>query len=301
MLGKSPQLTHGRLSAPSVPSSSCNPRLVLPHHTLPSSSSTASSPLSQAALCPTPAGGSRLILPDQRRLDVSTAGIRRSPVITPDVTVGKGEEETSIDLFNYLLRQRIIFLAGYVNDKMATQIVGSLLALEALDEEEDIRIYINSPGGQPYSVFGVLDAIQSIKPDVQTLGLGACYSYASLILAAGTKGKRFAMKNTRIMMTQPMGGSQGDIYQIRKTVEELNAIYQLSARYYMAYTGMDQDRVEMNTNRDFFMTPEDAVLEGIIDGVLRGKGDNTVPPSMVRRLKDSGLVDDLTPGFLQIE
>jgi len=232
---------------------------------------------------------------------VSTAGIRRSPVITPDVTVGKGEEETSIDLFNYLLRQRIIFLAGYVNDKMATQIVGSLLALEALDEEEDIRIYINSPGGQPYSVFGVLDAIKSIKPDVQTLGLGACYSYASLILAAGTKGKRFAMKNTRIMMTQPMGGSQGDIYQIRKTVEELNAIYQLSARYYMAFTGMDQDRVEMNTNRDFFMTPEDAVLEGIIDGVLRGKGDNTVPPSMVRTLKQSGLVDDLTPGFLQVE
>nr|ACJ24246.1 hypothetical protein [Dunaliella viridis] len=158
----------------------------------------------------TPSSSPRLVLPSQRKLrrsgtDVSTAGIRRSPVITPDVVVGKGEEETSIDLFNYLLRQRIIFIAGYVNDKVATQIVGALLALEAIDEEEDIRIYINSPGGQPYSVFGVVDAIKSIKPDVQTLGLGACYSYASLILAAGSKGKRFAMKNTRIMMTQPMG------------------------------------------------------------------------------------------------
>lgn len=231
---------------------------------------------------------------------MSAAGIRRSPVIVPDVVIGKGEEETSIDLFNYLLRQRIIFLAGYVNDKMATQIVGSLLALEAMDEEEDIRIYINSPGGQPYSVFGVLDAIESIKPDVQTLALGACYSYASLILAAGTKGKRAAMKNTRIMMTQPMVGSQGDIYAIKKTVEELNAIYQMSAKYYMKFTDMDQDTVEKNTCRDFFMTPEDALLEGLIDDIVRGKDDYTIPPSMVRRLKKEGFVDDLTPGLLRV-
>eukprot|EP00199_Chlamydomonas_sp_CCMP681_P006880 CAMPEP_0119108398 /NCGR_PEP_ID=MMETSP1180-20130426/14165_1 /TAXON_ID=3052 ORGANISM="Chlamydomonas cf sp, Strain CCMP681" /NCGR_SAMPLE_ID=MMETSP1180 /ASSEMBLY_ACC=CAM_ASM_000741 /LENGTH=292 /DNA_ID=CAMNT_0007094005 /DNA_START=14 /DNA_END=889 /DNA_ORIENTATION=+ len=243
--------------------------------------------------------------PSSRRhaRNITTAGIRRSPLIQPGVIIGEGhEDEQTMDIFNYLLRQRIIFLAGYINDKMATQIVGSLLALEAMDEEEDIRIYINSTGGQPYSVFGILDAIQSIKPDVQTLGLGCCYSYASLVLAAGAPGKRSAMKNTRIMMTQPMGGSSGDIYQIKRTVEELNAVYQMSARFYMRYTGMDQDTVERNTCRDLFMTPEEAMQQGIIDEIVRGRDDGqedyTIPPSMVRQLREAGIVDDLTPNML---
>ncbi|KAJ9507057.1 hypothetical protein QJQ45_004662 [Haematococcus lacustris] len=270
----------------------------------------------------------------RRTTDLSTAGIRRSPVITPDVVVGKGDDQTSIDLFNYLLRQRIIFLTGYVDDKVATQIVGSLMALDTMDQEEDIRMYINStgsvlstifplvpPGGQPYSIFGVLDAMKAVKPDIQTLGLGACYSYASLILAAGTPGKRFSMKNTRIMMTQPMGGSQGDIYQIKRTVEELNAIYQvslpercpallptaeaasaravLSARYYMEFTGMDQDEVEENTNRDFFMTPEIAVQQGLIDGVIGDEEDLYAPPAVTKQLRDMGLNDDLTPNLVK--
>jgi len=237
----------------------------------------------------------------RRTADVSVKGIRRSPVITPDVAVGKGDEETSLDLYNYLLRQRIIFLSGYVNDKIATQVVGSLLALEAMDEEEDIRIYINSSGGQPYSIFGVLDTIRSVKPPIQTLGLGACYSYASLILASGTKGKRYSMKNTRIMMTQPMGGSQGDMYQIQKTVEELNAIYQMTARYYMQFTGMDQDTVEKNTCRDLFMTPEQAQYYGLIDGVIQGKQPpKFTPPSVLKQMRNAGLVDDLAGGVLRL-
>eukprot|EP00798_Chlamydomonas_sp_ICE-L_P018460 gene18460-24942_t len=117
------------------------------------------------------------------RRDMRAQAQRRSPNVTPDVVVGKGQDEQHLDLYNYLLRQRIIFLGGYVNDKMATQIVGSLLALEQLDEEEEIRIYINSTGGQPYSIFGVLDTMKSIKPPIQTVALGACYSYASLLLA----------------------------------------------------------------------------------------------------------------------
>ncbi|GFR52119.1 hypothetical protein Agub_g14632 [Astrephomene gubernaculifera] len=228
--------------------------------------------------------------------NVEARGIRRTPVVTPDIQIGQGEDAIQMDLYRYLLTNRIIFVGGYINDKVATQIVGSLLALEAVDETEDIRIYINSPGGQPYSVLGVVDAIQSIKPDVQTVALGACYSYSSLLLAAGTKGKRYAMKNTRIMMTQPMGGSQGDIYQVKKTVEELNALYQLFCRYYMKFTGMSQDEVEKATSRDNFLTPEEAKMEGLIDEIIRGKGDYTVPPSMVRRMREVGLVDDLTPG-----
>ncbi|GFH28324.1 ATP-dependent Clp protease proteolytic subunit [Haematococcus lacustris] len=194
--------------------------------------------------------------------------------------------QTSIDLFNYLLRQRIIFLTGYVNDKVATQIVGSLMALDTMDQEEDIRMYINSSGGQPYSIFGVLDAMKAVKPDIQTLGLGACYSYASLILAAGTPGKRFSMKNTRIMMTQPMA-------------EAASARAVLSARYYMEFTGMDQDEVEENTNRDFFMTPEIAVQQGLIDGVIGDEEDLYAPPAVTKQLRDMGLNDDLTPNLVK--
>ncbi|KAG2449929.1 hypothetical protein HYH02_000033 [Chlamydomonas schloesseri] len=236
------------------------------------------------------------------RRNVEARGIRRSPVVTPDIQIGHGEDAIEMDLYRYLLTNRIIFIGGYINDKMATQIVGSLMALEAVDENEDIRIYINSPGGQPYSVLGVVDAIQSIKPDVQTVALGACYSYASLVVAAGTKGKRYAMKNTRLMMTQPMGGSQGDIYQIKATVEELNALYQIFSRYYMKFTGMTQDQIEQATCRDHFMTPEQAKMEGLIDEIIRGKGDYTVPPAIVRQFREVGLVDDLTPGpFLKTD
>jgi len=205
-----------------------------------------------------------------------------------------------MDLMNYLLRQRIIFLSGYVNDKLATQIVGSLLALEAMDEEEDIRLYINSSGGQPYSVIGVVDTIQSIKPQVQTVALGAVYSYSSLILAAGTPGKRYSMKNTRIMMTQPSGGSQGDVYQINATVKELNALYQLMAKYYQKFTNMTADEVEMNTSRDFFMTPEDAKEWNLIDDVIKAPGDvDLTPPSVVRSLWEAGLIDKLSGNVLK--
>ncbi|GFH14819.1 ATP-dependent Clp protease proteolytic subunit, partial [Haematococcus lacustris] len=147
------------------------------------------------------------------------------------------------------------------------------MALDTMDQEEDIRMYINSTGGQPYSIFGVLDAMKAVKPDIQTLGLGACYSYASLIL--------------------------GDIYQIKRTVEELNAIYQLSARYYMEFTGMNQDEVEENTNRDFFMTPEIAVQQGLIDGVIGDEEDLYAPPAVTKQLRDMGLNDDLTPNLVK--
>lgn len=168
--------------------------------------------------------------PHQPQRVTPVQGMRRSPVITPDITLGSGDEEQSVGLFQYLLSQRIIFCGGYIDDKMCTKIVGSLMALDAASQTEEIRLYINSPGGSPYAVLGLVDTLQTIKAPVQTLALGACYSYASLVLAAGNKGKRLAMKNTRIMMTQPMGGSQGDWWQVSKTVEELNALYQLFAR-----------------------------------------------------------------------
>lgn len=216
-------------------------------------------------------------------------------------THNNNNKQTFTDLYNYLLRQRIVFLSGYVNDKLATQIVGSLLALEAVDEEEEIRVYINSPGGQPYSIIGVVDTMQAIKPPIKTVALGACYSYASLLVAAGTKGRRFSMKNTRLMMTQPMGGSQGDIYQVAETVKELNAIYQLVARYYCKFTGMTGDEVERATNRDTFLTPEEAKDWGLIDGIIRDsrEADFTAPPAVYRSLEDLGFVDRLSGGVVE--
>eukprot|EP00882_Tetradesmus_deserticola_P003732 GHRQ01003947.1.p1 GENE.GHRQ01003947.1~~GHRQ01003947.1.p1 ORF type:complete len:295 (+),score=107.44 GHRQ01003947.1:142-1026(+) len=224
---------------------------------------------------------------------------RRSPVIAPDISYGRGEEQGFVDLYNYLLRQRIIFLSGYVNDKLSTQVVGSLLALEAMDESAPIRLYINSPGGTPYSVIGVVDAMRQVKCPIQTVALGACYSYSSLILAAGEKGQRFSMKNTRIMMTQPMGGSQGDIYAIAATVAELNAIYQLFAKYYMKFTGMTVDEVEQQTCRDTFMTPEQAQEWGLIDDVYVTEGDMVTPPAVAKSLEELGFVDRLSGGVLR--
>ncbi|KAF6252829.1 Clp protease-domain-containing protein [Scenedesmus sp. NREL 46B-D3] len=234
---------------------------------------------------------SRLLQPLQAR--------RRSPVIAPDISYGRGEEQGFVDLFNYLLRQRIVFLSGYVNDKLSTQIVGSLLALEAMDEEAPIRLYINSPGGTPYSVIGVVDAMRQVKCPIQTVALGACYSYSSLILAAGEKGQRFSMKNTRIMMTQPMGGSQGDIYAIAATVAELNAIYQLFAKYYMKFTDMTVDEIEQQTCRDTFMTPEQAQDWGLIDDVYVSEGDMVTPPAVAKTLEELGFVDRLSGGVLR--
>jgi len=205
----------------------------------------------------------------------------------------------------YLLRQRIVFVSGYIDDKLATRAVGALLALEAIDPEAEIRLYVNSPGGQPYSVIGLVDAIRAVKPPVRTVALGAVYSFASLVLAAGDKGRRSAMKNTRIMLTQPMGGSQGDVHQIEATVRELNAIYQLTARYYMHLTGMGADEVERLTSRDAFLTPEQAQSVGLIDDVVWNRGGrippwqgSPTPPAVIRELEDLGALDRLSGGVL---
>lgn len=247
------------------------------------------------------AGASIKERPKPVRLPPIAARQRRSPVIAPDIAFRDGDQENYMDLFQYLLRNRIVMVSGFINDKISTQVVGSLLALEALDEDEEIRLYINSPGGSPYAVLGVVDTLLSIKCPVSTVAMGAVYSYSSLLLAAGNKGKRYAMKNTRIMMTQPSGGSQGSWYQIEKTVQELNALYQLYCRYYMKCTGMDQTTVELNTCRDFFMTPEDALDHGLIDDVIAGKDDVTPPPSMVRALRKAGILDDLSEGILRVD
>ncbi|KAK9803188.1 hypothetical protein WJX72_011868 [[Myrmecia] bisecta] len=191
----------------------------------------------------------------------------RDPIVAPFIPLGQDGKEGT-DMFGYLLRNRIIFVGNRIGDEMSTQIVASLLALEALDDKEDIKLYINSGGGTPYAVISILDTIEAIKPDVSTIAFGQAASTATLLLAAGAKGKRFAMPNTRIMMHQPVGGAMGSADEVNITTSELNRTMKVIHRFYSKFTGMDIETVEMETDRDNYMNPEKAKEMGLIDGVI---------------------------------
>ena len=179
--------------------------------------------------------------------------------------------ERSYDIYSRLLKERIIFLSGEVNDQMADLIVAQLLFLESEDPDKDIQIYINSPGGSVSAGFAIYDTIQYIKPDVSTICIGLAASMGAFLLASGTKGKRYALPNADIMIHQPLGGAQGQASDIKihaekilKTRERLNRI--LSER-----TGQDYERIDRDTDRDFYMTADEAVDYGLIDKVVESR------------------------------
>jgi len=169
---------------------------------------------------------------------------------------------------SYLLRNRIIFIGSRIADEQATQIVASLLALEAMDSTSDIKLYINSPGGSPYSVIAILDTLQTLKPDVCTIAFGQCASTATLLLASGTKGKRCAMPNTRIMMHQPAGGAMGSADEVNIQAAELNRTMKVIHQFYMQFTGQSLDTIQEETDRDNFLSPERAIELGLVDAVI---------------------------------
>ncbi|CAK0781754.1 hypothetical protein CVIRNUC_005463 [Coccomyxa viridis] len=173
-----------------------------------------------------------------------------------------------MDMMGYLMRNRVIFIGSRINDEVATNIVASLLAMEAMNDAEDIKLYINSPGGQSYSVIALLDTIEAIKPDVTTIALGLCASTATVLLAAGAKGKRFAMPSARIMMHQPAGGAMGSADEVNIQASELNRTMKVIHRFYQRYTGLELERIEEETDRDNFMSPKQAQDLGIIDGII---------------------------------
>lgn len=179
--------------------------------------------------------------------------------------------ERSYDIYSRLLKERIIFLSGEVNDQMADLIVAQLLFLESEDPDKDIQIYINSPGGSVSAGFAIYDTIQYIKPDVSTICIGLAASMGAFLLASGAKGKRYALPNADIMIHQPLGGAQGQASDIKihaekilKTRERLNRI--LSER-----TGQDYERIDRDTDRDFYMTADEAVDYGLIDKVVESR------------------------------
>lgn len=188
--------------------------------------------------------------------------------LVPIVVEQTNRGERSYDIYSRLLKERIIFLGEEVNEVTANLIVAQLLFLEAEDPDKDIQLYVNSPGGSITAGFAIYDTMQYIKPDVSTICIGMAASMGAFLLAAGKKGKRFALPNAEIMIHQPLGGTQGQAEDIRihadriiKTREKINQI--LSER-----TGQPLDKISKDTDRDFFMSAEEAKKYGIIDEVI---------------------------------
>ena len=188
--------------------------------------------------------------------------------IVPYITEQTSRGERSSDVFSRLLKDRVIFIGSGIDDEFANILTAQLLFLEADNPERDIYLYINSPGGYISSGLAVYDTIQYIKPEVRTLCFGQASSMASLLLAAGAKGKRSALPNARIMMHQPTGGATGQASDIEIQANEILRVKSIINTLYQKHTGQDLKTIEKDTERDFYMTAEEAKAYGIIDNVI---------------------------------
>ena len=191
--------------------------------------------------------------------------------LVPIVIEQSGKGERSFDIFSRLLRERIIFLTGPINDETASLICAQLLFLESENPEEPINLYINSPGGIITSGFGIYDTMQYIKPDVATICMGQAASMGAFLLAGGAKGKRSALPNSRIMIHQPMGGAEGQAADIRIQADEILRMKTQLNKILAKNTGQTVKKIEVDTDRDNFMTAAEAKRYGIIDTILTAR------------------------------
>lgn len=188
--------------------------------------------------------------------------------LVPIVVEQTNRGERSYDIFSRLLQERIIFLSEEVNDVTASLVVAQLLFLEADDPDKDIRLYINSPGGSVTAGMAIYDTMQYIKCDVSTICIGMAASMGAFLLAAGAKNKRFALPNSEIMIHQPMGGARGQATDIKIHAEQILKIRKNLNRILSERTGQPLERIEKDTDRDFFMSAAEAREYGIIDEVI---------------------------------
>lgn len=193
----------------------------------------------------------------------------KNQILVPTVIEQTHLGERAYDIYSRLLKDRIIFLGTEIDDHVANIVIAQLLFLEAEDDKSDIKIFINSPGGIVYSTMAIYDTIQFIKPDVQTICLGMAASGASVLLTAGTKGKRYALPNSRIMIHQPMGGAQGQATDISIQAQEILYLKNKLIEVMSKHTGQKKEKVGADMERDFFMSPEDAQKYGIIDEIIK--------------------------------
>ncbi|VBB06253.1 clpp ser active site [Lucifera butyrica] len=196
----------------------------------------------------------------------------------PIVVEQSNRGERAYDIYSRLLKDRIVFVGGPIDDMMANLIIAQLLFLESEDPDKDIQMYINSPGGVVTAGLAIYDTMQYIKPDVSTICLGQAASMGSLLLTAGTKGKRYALPYARIMIHQPHGGAQGQATDIEIQAKEILRLREIGNDILARHTGQPKEKVQRDVERDFFMNAEEAKDYGIIDSlIVRGERRKETP------------------------
>ncbi len=191
--------------------------------------------------------------------------------IIPTIVEKSQRGERVYDIYSRLLEERIIFLAGFITDMSANLIIAQMLYLASKDQKRDIKLYINSPGGSVTAGLAIYDTIQYVKCPVSTIGIGLTGSMAAIILAAGTKGKRFALPNTEILLHQVAGGVTGEAIKIEITARQIIKIKNKLNKVLAYHTGKSLEKVEKDTDRDFYLSVEEAKKYGLIDEVVRMK------------------------------
>ena len=193
--------------------------------------------------------------------------------MVPMVIEQSGRGERSYDIYSRLLKERVVFMVGPVNDMTANLVVAQLLFLESENPDKDIYLYINSPGGSITAGMGIYDTMRFIKPDVSTLCVGQAASMGAFLLSAGAKGKRFVLPNSRVMIHQPLGGFQGQATDIEIHAKEILYLKEKLNRLLAEHTGQPIETIERDTDRDNFMSAEQAVTYGLADKVLANRND----------------------------
>ncbi len=191
--------------------------------------------------------------------------------LVPVVVEQTSRGERSFDIYSRLLKERIVFLGTPIDDAVGNLIMAQLLHLESEDPEKDINLYINSPGGDITALFAIYDTMQYIKPDVSTIVMGQAASAAAVLLLAGTKGKRYALPHSRVLLHQPHGGAQGQAVDIEIQAKEIIRYRRLLDEIIALHTGQPLEKVSKDTDRDFILTAEEAVAYGVVDEVITSR------------------------------
>ena len=197
-------------------------------------------------------------------------------MLIPIVIEQSSRGERAYDIYSRLLKDRIIFMGEQVQDSMANTIIAQMLFLESEDPDKDINLYINSPGGSVTAGLAIYDTMQYIRPDIATICMGQATSMGALLLAAGAKGKRYALPHARVMIHQPLGGAQGQATDIDIQAKEIMKIKELIHKILVKHTGQNMEKIRQDTERDYFMDAEEAMRYGIVDRIITerdmGKG-----------------------------
>ncbi|MGZ4132295.1 MAG: ATP-dependent Clp protease proteolytic subunit [Actinomycetota bacterium] len=192
--------------------------------------------------------------------------------LVPVVVEQTSRGERSFDIYSRLLKDRIVFLGTPIDDAVGNLIMAQLLHLESEDPDKDINLYINSPGGDVSALLAIYDTMQYIKPDVSTIVMGLAASAAAVILLAGAHGKRFALPNARVLLHQPHGGAQGQAVDIEIQAKEIVRLRELLDAIIARHTGQSLEKVAKDTDRDFILTADEALVYGVVDEIISGRG-----------------------------